>query len=167
MLCTNVEDVLTNDKKVYAFYKGKGIVLISVIVPVYMVEDYLERCVISLIQQKYEGKYEILLIDDGSKDRCGELCDFFANQYNNIYVHHKENGGLSSARNYGAEKANGEWVAFVDSDDYVSPYYLKDLMNLVNMFGADMAITNVILRTEEEDILFNVNNHDVVEIKTS
>ena len=99
-------------------------VKLSIIVPVYKVEAYLDRCVDSLIHQTIDPEQlEILLVDDGSPDRCGALCDQYAEQYPFVKALHKENGGLSSARNYGVERASGEWIIFVDSDDYVE----KDL----------------------------------------
>lgn len=90
----------------------------SVIVPVYNVEAYLERCVLSLTRQE-RGRSEILLVDDGSTDQSGGLCDRYAREYDNVRAFHKTNGGLSSARNYGIDRAEGEYVLFVDSDDYV------------------------------------------------
>ena len=92
--------------------------LISIIVPVYKVEKYLEKCVKSIIGQTYKN-LEIILVDDGSPDNCGKLCDEFAALDNRIKVYHKENGGLSDARNYGVEKATGKYIGFVDSDDYI------------------------------------------------
>jgi len=94
--------------------------LISVIVPVYKVEDYLARCVSSLTGQTYPD-LEIILVDDGSPDDCGTLCDRFAVQDERIRVIHKENGGLSSARNAGIDIARGEYLGFVDSDDWLEP----------------------------------------------
>ncbi len=92
--------------------------LISVIVPVYNVEKYLDRCVQSLLSQTYK-QLEIILIDDGSPDNCPQLCDEYAMNHNNIIVLHLKNSGLSGARNAGIEKAKGKYIAFVDSDDYV------------------------------------------------
>lgn len=92
--------------------------LITVIVPVYKVEQYLERCVNSIINQTYKN-LEIILVDDGSPDNCGQMCDEFANQDSRIRVIHKENGGLSSARNAGLDAMTGEYVGFVDSDDWI------------------------------------------------
>ena len=102
-------------------YKGTAQTpLISVIVPVYNIMDYLPRCVQSLREQTYRN-LEILLVDDGSTDGTGQLCDQLAAQDGRIRVLHKENGGTSSARNLGIEKARGEYLGFVDSDDYVEP----------------------------------------------
>ena len=90
--------------------------LISIIVPVYGVERELPRCIDSIISQDFTD-FELLLIDDGSPDRCGEICDEYAAKYSRIKVFHKPNGGVSSARNVGLDNAKGEWVMFVDSDD--------------------------------------------------
>lgn len=98
---------------------------ISVIVPVYKAEAYLHRCVDSLLAQSFQH-FEILLIDDGSPDRSGEICDEYARKDKRVRVFHKENGGVSSARNVGLDNAKGEWVTFVDSDDYVTDTYLND-----------------------------------------
>lgn len=123
--------------------------MISVVVPVYNVFNYLNRCIQSLLAQTYED-YEIILIDDGSSDGSSDLCDKLASEYEQISAFHKKNGGLSSARNLGAQKAKGEWITFVDSDDYVSDSYLQDLYKLVVKFDADMAITRVELRLESQ-----------------
>lgn len=112
--------------------------LISVIVPVYKVEDYLPRCVDSLLAQTYPN-LEIYLVDDGSPDRCGILCDEFAAADPRIRVIHKENGGLSSARNAGIDVAEGEYLGFVDSDDWVEPDFYEQLYAAAAKFGASMA----------------------------
>ena len=91
---------------------------ISVIVPIYKVENYLNRCVESIRKQTYRN-LEIILVDDGSPDACGEMCDRYAQEDSRIRVIHKENGGLSDARNAGIEVAAGEYIAFIDSDDWI------------------------------------------------
>ena len=95
---------------------------ISVIVPVYNVERYLRRCIDSILAQTFTD-FELLLIDDGSKDSSGEICDEYAAKDSRIIVFHKENGGVSSARNVGLDNVRGEWVAFVDADDKISDGY--------------------------------------------
>lgn len=105
--------------------------LLSVIVPVYNIMEYLPRCVRSLGQQTYRN-LEILLVDDGSTDGTGELCDRLAREDGRIRVFHKENGGTSSARNLGIEKARGEFLGFVDSDDYVEPDMYLRLLQAAN-----------------------------------
>lgn len=108
--------------------------LISIIVPVYKVEKYLERCVKSIQEQTYTN-LEIILVDDGSPDRCGQLCDEFAKLDERIKVYHKENGGLSDARNYGVERANGEYIGFVDSDDYIHESMYEKLYEAIKKSG--------------------------------
>lgn len=115
---------------------------VEIIVPVYNERQYLQRCVESLLSQSYD-KYRILLVDDGSDDGSGDLCDWFAENHNNIEVIHKENGGLSSARNCGVRKSTAEWVAFVDADDYVSPYMIEDLVVGIKTYGADVSVVGL------------------------
>ena len=101
--------------------------LVSVIVPVYNVEDYLEQCVLSIIAQTYH-ELEILLVDDGSTDESGVICDRLSEVDARVAVYHKANGGLSDARNYGLRRALGQWVSFIDGDDYVSPVFIEVLL---------------------------------------
>ena len=103
--------------------------LISVIVPVYKVEEYLARCVDSILGQTYRN-LEILLVDDGSPDRCGVMCDEYASRDSRIRVIHKENGGLSSARNAAIDAARGEYIGFVDSDDWIEPETYEALLDM-------------------------------------
>lgn len=121
--------------------------LVSVIVPVYNVVSLLERCVNSLVVQEYDY-LEIVLIDDGSKDDSGKLCDYLAQKYEKVVAYHKQNGGLGSARNYGVEKANGKYIAFVDSDDFVEKTYISDMYNLLTKYNADLA-SSLIVREDE------------------
>ena len=92
--------------------------VISVIGPVYNVEPYLAQCINSILSQSFED-FEVLLVDDGSKDKSGAICDEYARKDSGVRVFHKENGGVSSARNLGLDNVRGEWIAFVDSDDWV------------------------------------------------
>ena len=94
--------------------------LISVIIPVYKVEDYLEICIKSVIKQTVTD-LEIILVDDGSPDQCSKICDLWAHKDSRIKVIHKENGGLSDARNAGLNVAQGKYISFVDSDDWIAP----------------------------------------------
>ena len=103
---------------------------INVIVPVYNVEAYLERCVESILQQTY-AHFELILINDGSTDSSGQICDHLASQYENIKVYHIENAGVSNARNMGIQLATGSWVTFIDSDDFVTQDYLATLASAV------------------------------------
>ena len=115
--------------------KGKDMdCLISVIVPVYKVEQYIHRCVDSILAQTFTD-FELILVDDGSPDNCGKICDEYALKDNRIHVIHKENGGLSDARNAGIDWAfahsDSEWLTFIDSDDWVHPDYLNFLYRAV------------------------------------
>ena len=106
-------------------------VMISVIVPLYNVEFYLRRCINSILNQSFVN-FELLLIDDGSIDTSGIICNEYAEKDRRIKVFHKENGGVSSARNVGLANAKGTWIAFVDADDWVEPDYLKNLIDHVD-----------------------------------
>lgn len=112
--------------------------IISVIIPVYKVESYLHRCIDSILNQEYKN-LEVILVNDGSPDNCGNICDEYAQQDNRIKVIHKENGGLSDARNTGLEIASGEYVAFIDSDDVIHPQMYTRLYNLIQKTGAEVA----------------------------
>lgn len=112
--------------------------LISIIVPVYKVELYLERCIRSITSQTYKN-LEIILVDDGSPDRCGEICEALVQSDSRIRVYHKENGGLSDARNFGVERSSGEYIAFIDSDDYVAPNYIEYSFTLLKKYNADIS----------------------------
>lgn len=112
---------------------------LSIIVPIYKVESYLRKCVESLLAQDLPcEQYEIILVDDGSTDRCGEICDEYASRIPNIKVIHRENGGLSAARNSGIEVAQGQYVQFVDSDDYLEPNVLKTLVEKMEADSLDV-----------------------------
>lgn len=110
--------------------------LISVVVPVYNVEKYLDRCIQSILCQTYSA-IEIILVDDGSPDSCPIICDNYAKKFQNIVVIHKQNGGLSSARNAGMAKAKGDYIAFVDSDDWISEDAYEYAMELMIKYNAD------------------------------
>ena len=111
--------------------------LISVIVPVYKVPQYLEQCVDSILCQTYEN-LEILLVDDGSPDHCGAICDGYARKDSRVRVIHKENGGLSSARNAGLDAARGDYVAFADSDDWVEPDAYRAMLELAQKYQVSL-----------------------------
>ena len=112
---------------------------ISIIVPVYKVEALLDRCVSSVTAQTYSN-WELLLVDDGSPDRCGEICDSWAAKDHRIQVIHQPNGGLSAARNAGIELAGGKWLAFLDSDDWWAETFLEEMLEAVREQEADLAI---------------------------
>lgn len=103
---------------------------ISIIVPIYKVQDYLDECIESIINQTYSN-VEVILVDDGSPDRCPQMCDEWAKRDSRIRVIHKKNGGLSSARNAGLDVANGEYISFVDSDDFICSDALQNLYDRI------------------------------------
>ena len=114
-------------------------VKLSIIVPIYGVEQYLHKCVDSLLAQDMpSSEYEIILVDDGGKDACPEICDEYAAAHKNIRVVHRENGGLSAARNSGIDVAQGENIMFVDSDDYIEPNVLKGLIAQIERDNLDV-----------------------------
>ena len=115
--------------------------LISIIVPIYNVENYLERCLDSILKQTYK-KIEIILVDDGSTDKSGTICDEYAKKDNRIKVIHKKNGGLSDARNHGLAIATGDYIGFVDSDDYIAEDMFETLYNLNEEFKSDISIVS-------------------------
>lgn len=110
---------------------------VSIIVPVYNAEKYLQKCLNSLVFQTFTD-FEIILINDGSIDESGVICDNFKSNYSNIVVIHKENGGSASARNLGLSLAKGEYIAFVDADDYVKNNFLERLVQLATSYNADL-----------------------------
>lgn len=132
--------------------------LISVIIPVYNVEDYLHYAIESLGKQTYKN-FEIILVNDGSTDDSGKLCDDYSEKYSNVRVFHKENGGLSDARNFGVQKAKGEFITFLDPDDYLEAYSLELLASVQKQHNCDIVSTRV-KATE----LYNVySNHSLTE----
>lgn len=128
--------------------------LISVIVPVYKVEKYLDRCVESITNQTYKN-LEIILVDDGSPDNCSKMCDEWAQKYSRIKVIHKENGGLSDARNAGLDVAAGDYISFVDSDDWISTEYIEKLYASIKKNDADISECNVYYSYDERYTEYN------------
>ena len=127
---------------------------VSIIVPVYDVEKYLDRCVMSLVNQTYNN-IEIILVDDGSMDRCPEMCDNYAKRYSNLKVIHKSNGGLSSARNAGLKSATGSIITFVDSDDWVTTDFIEYLYSILKANNADVADIKCIQTTSQQNVFRN------------
>ena len=124
--------------------------LISIVVPIYNVENYLKKCVDTLINQTYRN-IEIILVDDGSKDNCGKICDEYQEKDDRIKVVHKKNGGLSDARNAGIKEATGKYIAFLDADDYVDSTMYEKLYNVIKKEKAEIAICGY-SRISEENI---------------
>ena len=113
--------------------------LVSIIVPCYNVEQYLPKCIDSILCQSYKN-LEVWLVDDGSPDRCGEICDEYANKDARVKVIHKQNGGLADARNVALDVMTGEYVVCVDSDDCISPTHIEGLYRLIEKYDAKIAI---------------------------
>ena len=126
---------------------------ISVIVPVYKVEKYIHRCIDSILKQTFRD-FELILVDDGSPDNCGTICDEYAAKDKRIHVIHQENGGLSAARNAGIDWAfansNSEWLTFIDSDDWVHPEYLERLLNAVLEHHVAVSVCGYVTTAGEE-----------------
>jgi len=130
--------------------------IVSIIIPVYNVEKYLERCIESVLRQTYTN-LQIILVNDGSQDSSGQICDVYAAKYPQIEVIHQLNGGLSAARNAGIECATGEWIVFVDSDDYISAHFVKQMLDICILHGADISICKFIF-----DYDGNLNENDFI-----
>lgn len=120
---------------------NNGSRLISIIVPIYNVEKYLKECIDGILKQTYTN-IEIILVDDGSPDNCGKICDNYKQVDKRIKVIHKNNGGLSEARNYGIKEATGDFLLFVDSDDFIAENTCEVLINNIQKYNADIAICN-------------------------
>lgn len=133
-------------------YEGKENNMISVIIPIYRVENYLEKCIESVRNQTYRDM-EIILVDDGSPDGCGAICDRYRNLDGRIKVLHKENGGLSDARNKGIDMATGEYILFVDSDDFIHPQMLEILYHAIQETGADISVCGFKEVGEKDEVI--------------
>lgn len=123
--------------------------LISVVVPIYKVEEYLDRCVSSLVGQSYKN-LEIILVDDGSPDNCPQMCEGWADKDNRIKVIHKENGGLSDARNAGLKAVTGDYIGFVDSDDWIDVKTYELVLKKMLDTASDIGAFNILSVTSEE-----------------
>lgn len=125
---------------------------ISIIVPVYKVEAYIHRCVDSILEQTFRD-FELILVDDGSPDHCGVICDEYACRDNRVHVVHTPNGGAANARNIGLDwvfsNSNSQWISFVDSDDWVHPAFLEKMIELVRMYDTDIVVCNYLDTTGE------------------
>lgn len=135
--------------------------LISIVVPVFKVEKYLDKCINSILNQTYKN-IEVILVDDGSPDNCGKICDNYAKKDKRIKVIHKENGGLSDARNAGIDVANGEFISFIDSDDYIDAEYIELLYNTIKKDKTDIAISSHKVIYESGTILEKATNEQSI-----
>ena len=122
---------------------------ITIIIPVYKVKSYIRKCLDSVVEQTYTN-LEILLVDDGSPDECGEICDEYALKESRIRVFHKENGGLSSALNVGLKNSTGDYIGFVDSDDWIEPDMFANLLKAIS--GVDIAVCSYYKDSNENSI---------------
>lgn len=146
--------------------------MVSIIIPVYNVEKYINRCIDSVINQTYKN-IEIILVDDGSTDNSGKICDSYEKKDERIKVIHKENGGLSSSRNVGIDLSRGDIITFLDSDDYLSSEYIEKSVELYNRHNADIVVLKMIYVAENinEEIKNNTipkimefNSEEAIEI---
>jgi glycosyltransferase involved in cell wall biosynthesis len=139
--------------------------LISIVIPIYNVEKYLKNCVDSVCNQTYRN-LEIILVDDGSPDHCPEICEDYARNDSRVRVIHKQNGGLSDARNYGIEVAKGKYITCIDSDDYVSEDFIEYLYKLLKDANADISVCGFIkTKNLNENRIFT--SEDTIEMSSN
>lgn len=124
--------------------------LISIIVPIYNVEKYIKQCVDSILAQTYKN-IEVILVDDGSPDNCPQICDSYAAIDNRVKVVHKKNGGLMSARQAGLKAASGDYIGFVDGDDWIEPDMYADFARLLDQYSPDMALCEFLYSFPDKD----------------
>ena len=124
---------------------------ISIIIPVYQVEEYLKTCIDSVLKQTFQD-FEVILVDDGSPDQCGRICDEYAAKDQRIITIHKPNGGLSDARNAALDVVTGEYLTFVDSDDYIAENHLASLYYAIILYQADIAVSNITTVTTDKKL---------------
>ena len=133
---------------------------VSVIIPVYNAEKYIERCIISVINQSFKD-WELILVDDGSKDHSATIIGNYMQKDARIFCFHKDNGGASSARNYGIEAATSDWLAFVDADDYLNTDYLQSLIQVQSKYNADLICGGHIKITPQGEICKKREYHEM------
>lgn len=144
-------------------------VKLSIIVPVYKVEQYLTKCIDSILAQTF-ADFELILVDDGSPDKCGMICDKYANEDKRIKVIHQKNAGVSTARNRALDNACGEYIGFVDSDDWISPDMYEMLMRDIVEYRSDIAICGIIkefcngeqIQFSNENRFFTINSQEAI-----
>lgn len=132
------------------YYYMNTKIKVSIVVPIYNVERFLEKCIISILEQTHDN-IEVILVDDGSKDKSGMICDKFAEIDDRIIVIHKENNGVSEARNTGINSSTGDYICFVDGDDYIMPDYVEYLLKLAKLNDAEIAITTEMFGNFQEE----------------
>lgn len=127
--------------------------MISVIIPVYNCEQYLPGCIDSILAQSFQD-FEVLLVDDGSKDRSGDICDQYSSRDNRFHVFHRTNSGVSATRNFGIDHANGDYISFVDADDSVHPDFLKHLFETILRSQADFSYCDILLENPDGNRIY-------------
>lgn len=130
--------------------------LISIVVPVYNVKQFLTKCLNSIISQTYSN-LEIIVVDDGSTDGSATICDDYAKKDKRISVIHKENGGLASARNAGIDVAKGTYIGFVDSDDYIEPYMYEKLLQAILKYSCNIAVCGINYVFDDGEVIAKAN----------
>ena len=135
--------------------------MISVVVPVYNVEKYIKKCIDSILNQTYK-EFELIIVDDGSSDSSGLICDEYSNIDEHIKVFHKKNGGLSDARNYGIIKSSGEYITFVDSDDFIAPQMIEMLYKKLSENNCDISICDPVHCFENDSAEFELANRTMI-----
>lgn len=138
--------------------------IILVVVPIYKVERYLKSCVDSILNQTYKN-LQVILVDDGSPDSCPQICDEYAKYDKRVQVIHKENGGLSDARNAGIDSASGKYITFVDSDDFIFPEMIARLYELCEKYQADLSMCQCIHGKDKDFLDFVRGRKDIGEVK--
>ncbi|WP_455683148.1 glycosyltransferase family 2 protein [Thomasclavelia sp.] len=133
--------------------------LISVIVPVYNIEMFVERCIKSIVEQTYKN-LEIILVDDGSIDSSGDICDRWKSYDSRIKVIHKKNGGLSDARNCGLDIAGGNYISFIDGDDFIDKNMYRDMLNYINMYECDICICGICKTENDKEFVTRPYNYE-------
>ena len=133
--------------------------VISIIVPIYNIEKFLPCCIDSILAQTFT-EWELILVDDGSKDTCGSICDEYATKDGRIRVIHKPNGGLTSARNAGLAMASGEWVMYLDGDDWIEPEMLELLLRKGEETGADIVMGDFLFAYPDRDVPYRLPDWD-------
>lgn len=136
--------------------------LISLVIPVYNVEKYLDKCMESVLAQTYDN-FEVILVDDGSTDNSGKMCDEYAKKDSRVIVYHKPNGGLSDARNFGVEHCNADLVSFIDSDDCVTEDYLEYLWHLMDKYDCKMSCAGNKIVPEGKE--YTLKSDNITEVK--
>ncbi|MCQ2610473.1 MAG: glycosyltransferase family 2 protein [Treponema sp.] len=135
--------------------------LISIIIPVYKVEEFLPHCIDSVLAQTYKN-IEVILVDDGSPDKCPLICDKYAKKSKKVKVIHQKNKGLSAARNSGVKAASGEFIYFLDSDDLISPDCIELLYNAISREGCDISVGKVQKFSDHNEIFISKNNNPII-----